>query len=69
MFTSGLSPILAYGLSQLHGKGGLAGAYREPLSERVTSKKQGLGWRWIYIVEGLITVGLAVGAWFVIVDL
>ncbi|TFK29447.1 MFS general substrate transporter [Coprinopsis marcescibilis] len=37
----GLSPLLAYGLSLLNGKGGLE------------------GWRWIFVVEGLITIFLA----------
>ncbi|KAJ2924274.1 hypothetical protein H1R20_g12820, partial [Candolleomyces eurysporus] len=39
---SGLSPLLAYGLTLLNGKRGLA------------------GWRWIFIVEGAITLFLAV---------
>ncbi|RXW14451.1 hypothetical protein EST38_g11403 [Candolleomyces aberdarensis] len=39
---SGLSPLLAYGLSLLNGKQGLA------------------GWRWVFIVEGAITLFLAI---------
>ncbi|KAJ2917765.1 hypothetical protein MD484_g2675, partial [Candolleomyces efflorescens] len=39
---SGLSPLLAYGLSLLGGKQGIA------------------GWRWIFIVEGAITLFLAI---------
>ncbi|KIM40316.1 hypothetical protein M413DRAFT_28802 [Hebeloma cylindrosporum] len=45
---SGLSPILAYVLSLLHGKRGLA------------------GWRWIFIIEGAITVFLGGVTWLFI---
>jgi len=45
-----LSPILAYGLVHLDGKGKLA------------------GWRWIFIVEGLITILLGFAMWSLIPD-
>jgi len=47
---SAISGILAYGIMQMNGLGGLA------------------GWRWIFIIEGLITVVLAVMGYFLIVD-
>ncbi|KAF8537938.1 major facilitator superfamily domain-containing protein [Trichophaea hybrida] len=50
VMVSGFSAILAYGLMQMHGIGGLA------------------GWRWIFIVEGIITVVLGFMAYFVVID-
>ncbi len=50
IFISGLSGILAYGLAQLSGRGGL------------------LGWSWIFIIEGVITVVIASAGYFLIVD-
>ncbi|KAF8963680.1 major facilitator superfamily domain-containing protein [Flammula alnicola] len=44
----GLSPILAYAISLLDGKRGLA------------------GWRWIFIIEGAITLFLAIITWLFI---
>lgn len=48
---SGLSAILAYGLSRLNGRAGLA------------------GWRWIFIVEGIITAFIGLMGYLIIVDL
>lgn len=42
--------LLAYGLKQMEGVGGLR------------------GWRWIFIIEGLITIALACVGVFIIVD-
>jgi MFS family permease len=50
VLVGGFSAILAYGLMQMDGIGGLA------------------GWRWIFIVEGIITVLLAFIAFFTIID-
>ncbi|TFK74581.1 MFS general substrate transporter [Pluteus cervinus] len=46
----GFSPILAYALSLLDGRQGLA------------------GWRWIFIIEGVITLCLGVLCWFFVPD-
>lgn len=46
----GLANIVAYGLMQMEGVGGLR------------------GWRWIYIIEGIMTCVLAITAWFIILD-
>lgn len=45
--------ILAYGIAHMKGVGTL---YGEPMG----------GWRWIFIIEGLITIVVAVGAYFFI---
>jgi sugar phosphate permease len=50
VLVGGFSAILAYGLMQMDGIGGLA------------------GWRWIFIIEGIITVVLAITAFFTIID-
>ncbi|KAF8859312.1 MFS general substrate transporter [Acephala macrosclerotiorum] len=47
---SSLAGILAYGIMQMDGVGGLA------------------GWRWIFIIEGLITCVLGIIGYFLIVD-
>ncbi|KAF3343948.1 hypothetical protein BJF96_g5076 [Verticillium dahliae] len=49
-FSSGMGGILAYGLMQMDGLGGLE------------------GWRWIFLMEGLITVVVATICYFTIVD-
>ncbi|VUC22931.1 unnamed protein product [Clonostachys rosea] len=49
-FSSGLGGILAYGLMQMNGLGGLA------------------GWRWIFIMEGIITIFIAIVSYFTLVD-
>lgn len=48
--TSAFGGILAFGLIQLEGKGGLR------------------GWRWIFIVEGLITIVLGIAGYWLLVD-
>ncbi|KXT12287.1 hypothetical protein AC579_5655 [Pseudocercospora musae] len=50
LLSSGFSNILAYGLSQMNGVGGLR------------------GWRWIFIMEGIITVLLGMLGYIAIVD-
>ncbi|KIW01781.1 uncharacterized protein PV09_06953 [Verruconis gallopava] len=50
VFVGGWSSILAYGLIQMEGLGGLG------------------GWQWIFVIEGLLTQVVAIGAWFIIVD-
>ncbi|OAG40778.1 hypothetical protein AYO21_05076 [Fonsecaea monophora] len=50
VLVGGFSNILAYGLMQMEGVGGLR------------------GWQWIFIIEGLLTVTVAVIAWFIIID-
>ncbi|KAJ5394801.1 Major facilitator superfamily domain general substrate transporter [Penicillium crustosum] len=47
---SGFGGILAYGLSQMDGLGGLS------------------GWRWIFIIEGLLTCVLGLGSYILLVD-
>ncbi|KAF4973997.1 hypothetical protein FZEAL_9065 [Fusarium zealandicum] len=49
-FASGLGGILAYGLMQMEGVGGVR------------------GWRWIFIMEGLLTVVVATISYFTILD-
>ncbi|VUC24524.1 unnamed protein product [Clonostachys rosea] len=49
-FSSGLGGILAYGLMQMEGVGGLR------------------GWRWIFIIEGLLTVVISIISFFTILD-
>ncbi|KAH7346080.1 major facilitator superfamily domain-containing protein [Pyrenochaeta sp. MPI-SDFR-AT-0127] len=46
----GLANILAYGLMQMEGVGGIR------------------GWRWIFIIEGILTCVVAIAAWFIILD-
>jgi len=50
LLASGFSNILAYGLSQMDGVGGLA------------------GWRWIFIMEGIITIALGLMGYILIID-
>jgi MFS family permease len=50
VLVGGFSAILAYGLMQMKGIGGLS------------------GWRWIFIIEGIITVLLGLVAYFTIID-
>jgi MFS family permease len=50
ILATGLSSILAYGLAQLDGEGGLS------------------GWRWIFLVEGLMTVLLGLVGYVAIID-
>ncbi|CCX04326.1 major facilitator superfamily domain-containing protein [Pyronema domesticum] len=50
VLVGGFSAILAYGLMQMKGIGGLS------------------GWRWIFIIEGIITVLLGFVAYFTIID-
>ncbi|KAA8895790.1 major facilitator superfamily domain-containing protein [Sphaerosporella brunnea] len=50
VFVGGFSSILAYGLMQMDGVGGLA------------------GWRWIFIIEGIITVLVALFSFLAIID-
>jgi MFS family permease len=47
--TSAFSNILAYGLSQMEGSGGLR------------------GWRWIFIMEGILTCAVAIFGWIFLV--
>ncbi|KAH9887416.1 major facilitator superfamily MFS-1 [Xylariomycetidae sp. FL2044] len=47
---SAFSGILAFGLTHLHGRGGLS------------------GWRWIFIVEGILTTVLGVAGYWLLVD-
>ncbi|KAG9705031.1 retrograde regulation protein 2, partial [Aureobasidium melanogenum] len=72
--SSAFSGILAYGFSQMAGLGvgdGL-GAHYGPDKLHPTRPKgiaPGLaGWRWIFIMQGLITCLLAIGAYFTIVN-
>jgi MFS family permease len=44
------SQIVAYGLMQMEGIGGLR------------------GWRWIFIIEGILTCVVAIVSWFIILD-
>ncbi|KAI3337215.1 MFS general substrate transporter [Xylariaceae sp. AK1471] len=48
--TSAFSGILAFGLIQLEGRGGLR------------------GWRWIFIFEGILTIVLGIGGYWLLVD-
>ncbi|KAI9763517.1 MAG: hypothetical protein M1840_000470 [Geoglossum simile] len=50
VLVGGFSNILAFGLMQMEGLGGLR------------------GWRWIFIIEGLLTQVVALLAWFLIID-
>lgn len=50
MGIGGVANILAYGLMQMEGVGGIR------------------GWRWIFIIEGIITCVVAIAAWFIILD-
>ncbi|KAI4794644.1 retrograde regulation protein 2, partial [Aureobasidium sp. EXF-8845] len=72
--SSAFSGILAYGFSQMAGLGvgeGL-GVHFGPTKANPTRAKgigPGLaGWRWIFIMQGLITCILAIGAYFTIVN-
>ncbi|THX26171.1 retrograde regulation protein 2 [Aureobasidium pullulans] len=72
--SSAFSGILAYGFSQMAGLGvgdGL-GAHYGPDKLHPTRPRgigPGLaGWRWIFIMQGLITCILAIGAYFTIVN-
>ncbi|KAL4995732.1 major facilitator superfamily domain-containing protein [Aspergillus recurvatus] len=47
---SGFGGILAYGLMQMNGTGGLA------------------GWRWIFVIEGILTCVLGLGSYIILVD-
>jgi MFS family permease len=47
---SGISSLLASGIMQMDGLGGVA------------------GWRWIFIIEGIITVVFSVLSYFIIID-
>ncbi|KAK0570072.1 hypothetical protein OC861_000213 [Tilletia horrida] len=47
---SGFSAIIAYGLTLMNGREGLA------------------GWRWIFIIEGVVTCAIGLLAWTLIVD-
>ena len=46
----GIANILAYGIMQMEGVGGIR------------------GWQWIFILEGILTCVVAIGAWFIILD-
>jgi sugar phosphate permease len=46
----GIANILAYGIMQMEGVGGIR------------------GWQWIFILEGILTCIVAIGAWFIILD-
>lgn len=62
---SACAGILAYGLMQLGGKPGTCGlpkAFPCPGHEGLT------GWRWIFIVEGALTMALGIGAYVALVD-
>ncbi|KAL8410127.1 hypothetical protein RB596_000004 [Gaeumannomyces avenae] len=48
--SGGLGGLLAYGLTNLHGAGGLA------------------GWRWLFLVEGLVSMAVGVAAIFMLPD-
>ena len=50
LFITGFSPILAYGLTQMHGLGGQS------------------GWRWIFIMEGIMTILGGIAAWLFLPD-
>ena len=71
---SAFAGILAYGFSQLAGKGsgeGLGQHYGPTKADPTIpyGEKGGIaGWRWIFILEGLLTCLLGLGAFFTIVD-
>lgn len=46
----GLANLIAYGIMQMEGVGGIR------------------GWQWIFILEGILTCVVAIGAWFIILD-
>lgn len=73
--SSAFSGILAYAFSQLAGHGSGAawmGAHHGPTKADPTAKKYfgpGLaGWRWIFILQGVITVVVGLIGWYFIVD-
>jgi hypothetical protein len=73
---SAFAGILAYGLSQLknHGSGPSwwGGIYSYPTAKNpdLPLLRHGgiAGWRWIFILEGVLTCVLGIGAYFIIVD-
>lgn len=74
---SAFAGILAYGFSQLAGKGEQMGApwlgvHHGPTKLNPTARRYfgpGLaGWRWIFILEGLLTVVIGFIGWYFIVD-
>ncbi|KPI42047.1 High-affinity nicotinic acid transporter [Cyphellophora attinorum] len=73
---SAFAGILAYGLSQLknHGSGPSwwGGIYSYPTAKNpdLPFLRHGgiAGWRWIFILEGVLTCVLGIGAYFIIVD-
>lgn len=74
---SAFSGILAYGFSQLQGHGSQMGApwlgyHYGPTKLHPTARKyfgEGLsGWRWIFILQGLLTVIVGFIGWYFIVD-
>lgn len=72
---SAFAGILAYGLSQLknHGSGPVWwGQHYGPPKDDPTGPSGILpgiaGWRWIFILEGVLTCVLGIGAYFIIVD-
>ncbi|EEP80516.1 predicted protein [Uncinocarpus reesii 1704] len=50
VIANGFGSLLAYGIIQMEGRGGLR------------------GWRWIFVIEGLITCALAILGYFLIID-
>ncbi|KAF2154456.1 MFS general substrate transporter [Myriangium duriaei CBS 260.36] len=71
---SAFAGIFAYGVSQLHGRGGGSGLgqHHGPTKAdphaRVYQEGGIAGWRWILIFEGLVTCLVATVAFFTIVD-
>lgn len=84
VFESGLYPGIAFGLTMyyckaemqfrqaiLHGSASAAGAFSGILAFAI-AKMNGIGnyegWRWIFILEGLMTVVVAIAAYFLLYD-
>ncbi|PVH79626.1 retrograde regulation protein 2 [Cadophora sp. DSE1049] len=61
--------ILAFGLSQMHGLGGDIGLGLYRVAGDPSTQQPGIaGWRWIFIIEGIITIVLGAIVYFLIVD-
>lgn len=75
--SSAFSGIMAYGFSQLAGQGpGMPdwmGRHIGPTAKNPAARVRGYGgglagWRWIFILQGVITVLIGIIGWFFIVD-